>query len=308
MKIFCHNFNPGSNSGPNKFTRQLMNSMMENNGVKIVEDQNKADAEFALIHMTRPKVKPLMLRLDGIYFNKSQNYTQQNTPIQYSYENANHVVFQSKFNKSLTEHWFGKHPSSSVIHNAADISFIEKIEPASLNNLVSNNSEVWSCASSWRPHKRLEDNLRFFIENADHNVTMLVAGKDADLAIIKKYNILSGGRIFYLGDLDYIDLLSVYKLSSTFVHLSYLDHCPNVVVDAQAAGCRVICSSAGGTKEIVYDGDMILEKEWDFSPLELYNPPKMNFSNSKKVLRKNEKIPDIKEISNLYFSAISNMI
>ncbi len=37
-------------------------------------------------------------------------------------------------------------------------------------------------------------------------------------------------RIVILGDLDYMSLLSLYKRSSTFVHLSYLDHCPNVVV------------------------------------------------------------------------------
>ena len=41
----------------------------------------------------------------------------------------------------------------------------------------------------------------------------------------------------------------------------------------------VICSSSGGTKEIAGpDAIIIQEDDWDFSPLELYKPPPMDFS------------------------------
>ncbi len=89
--------------------------------------------------------------------------------------------------------------------------------------------------------------------------------------------ISSDKRIVLMGDLDYMSLLSLYKRSTTFVHLAYLDHCPNVVVDAQAAGCLVICSSTGGTSEIVSNGIIVIEKDWDLKPLKLYSPPKMNY-------------------------------
>ena len=72
-----------------------------------------------------------------------------------------------------------------------------------------------------------------------------------------------------------MSLLSLYKRSSTFVHLAYLDHCPNVVVDAQAAGCKIVCSSTGGTHEIVDNGIVILEDEWDMKPCTLYKPPRI---------------------------------
>ena len=63
------------------------------------------------------------------------------------------------------------------------------------------------------------------------------------------------------------------------MHLSYLDHCPNVVVDARAAGCRIICSSSGGTREIAGRTATTIEEEiWNFEPLALYNPPPMDFS------------------------------
>ena len=91
-------------------------------------------------------------------------------------------------------------------------------------------------------------------------------------------------RIVLMGDLDYMSLLSLYKRSSTFVHLAYLDHCPNVVVDAQAAGCHVICSSTGGTSELIVNGTVMLEEKWDYSPIKLYDPPDIDFS--KKISRK----------------------
>ena len=77
-----------------------------------------------------------------------------------------------------------------------------------------------------------------------------------------------------------MSLLSLYKRSKKFIHLAYLDHCPNVVVDAQAAGCEIICSSTGGTHEIVNNGTIVNESEWDLKPCKLYNPPEINFYNT----------------------------
>jgi hypothetical protein len=81
-----------------------------------------------------------------------------------------------------------------------------------------------------------------------------------------------------LGDLDIDDLLTVYSLSTYFIHLAYLDHCPNVVIDAAASGCHIICSSSGGTKEIAGDNCTILKEEpWDFSFIEEKEPPKLDY-------------------------------
>ena len=60
---------------------------------------------------------------------------------------------------------------------------------------------------------------------------------------------------------------------------TWLDHCPNVVVDARASGCKIICSSSGGTREIAGpEATLVVEDEWDFSPVKLYSPPSMDFS------------------------------
>tara|TARA_A100001515_G_scaffold145037_3_gene151476 strand:+ start:3659 stop:4570 length:912 start_codon:yes stop_codon:yes gene_type:complete len=285
VKVYTHNFNPASNSGPNKFTRTLFNQLIKDEKVTLCS-QELADVEFCLIQQQVHKVKPMVLRLDGIWFNSDQDYNKQNEPIKFSYENADAVIFQSEFNKKLTEKWFGKHHNSHVIHNAADLELIRSANARFWDTKFGKNTEVWSCASSWRPHKRLNDNIRYFLEFAPKDAIFAIAGA---LGMDDAKKIPNDKRIVLMGDLDYMSLLSLYKRSSTFVHLAYLDHCPNVVVDAQAAGCKIICSMSGGTNEVVSDGIVIYEKTWDFSPTRLYYPPPMEWIKIEKKINYEEK-------------------
>ena len=73
-------------------------------------------------------------------------------------------------------------------------------------------------------------------------------------------------------------MISAMKSATHFIHLAFLDHCPNVVVDAVACRCKIHCSSTGGTSEIAgNDATVLLEDEWNFLPLELYKPPSLDF-------------------------------
>ncbi len=306
MKVFCHNFNPSSNSGPNKFSRQLFSSLIVNKKLELINNQKDADLEFALISMSCEKRKPMILRLDGIYFNSEQDFQEQNSPIRYAYEKSDCVIFQSKFNKNLTEKWFGPHKKNYVIHNAACSETISKADPSIFDKIINKNLEVWSCASSWRPHKRLEGNLKYFCQFSNAKTVMIVAGKNADIALVNKYSKLSNGRIIYVGELDYFSLISLYKRSSKFIHLAFLDHCPNVVVDAQAIGCEIVCSSTGGTHEVVNKGRVIIEDEWDFSPIKLYKPPVMNFENFYDI-RKGKPLT-LSEVSNMYHDVMKEVL
>ena len=308
MKVFTHNFNPNSNSGPNKFSRTLFNSLIKNKDVSITNNQSDADVEFCLIQQQVHKVKPMVLRLDGIWFNSDQDYDRQNAPIKFAYENADAVIFQSNFNKNLTETWFGKHKNSVVIHNAADLSLISRANSHFWDRKLGKDTEVWSCASNWRPHKRLKDNIRYFLDFAPKDAILAIAG---GLHVDEAKKILNANsRIILLGDLDYVSLLSLYNKSSTFVHLAYLDHCPNVVVDAQAAGCNIVCSSTGGTHEVVNNGIMILEDEWDMKPCDLYNPPSMNFKNIKTISShlKQDKKSNIVKCSEKYYNVMRGIL
>jgi glycosyltransferase involved in cell wall biosynthesis len=146
----------------------------------------------------------------------------------------------------------------------------------------------------------LNENVRYFLETAPSDCCFVVAGDNAGDQI-------DDPRVFYAGKLDWLSLVGLFKRSETFVHLAWLDHCPNVVVDARAAGCHIVCSSTGGTNEIAgRNSTIILEDEWDLEPVKLYEPPLLDFS------RKNENDKDstlsINQTAERYIEVFRGMV
>lgn len=236
-----------------------------------VSFNKNADPDYHLCFIESHKLrydKPMFQRLDGIYFNTDADYLSQNRNIRRTYELANGVIFQSNFNKELTFNYFGPHDNYRIIHNGADFNLIKETPQIKFERY----NRLWTCASSWRPHKRLNENIEYFLSHADERDGLMIAGEVPFSKRIKH------DHIHYLGNLGQKHLISLYKKSDFFIHLAWLDHCPNVVVDARACGNKIICSSSGGTKEIAGEDAIIIEEEkWDFEPLKLYHPPKLNF-------------------------------
>ena len=266
MNVHLDNVNLGSTSGPNSFAGKLVKY-----SDCTFDSQIAPDAYLSFIETHRPSFDaPMFQRVDGIYFNTRSDYNIQNANIKRTYDLADGIIFQSEFNKELTTKYFGEHPNTTVIHNGADTELIDST-PALEQPIFDSYESVWSCASSWRPHKRLAENIRYFLEHSGDKDCLVVAGS-TDYP--KAHD-----RVFFAGHLPKEVLIALYRRSKYFLHLAWLDHCPNVVVDARASGCKIVCSSAGGTKEIAGpDAIVIEEEEWDMNPVDLYNPPKMNFS------------------------------
>jgi len=273
MNILLDNINLQSSSGPNSFAQKLSKYLSKKGHSLSLGNRPFADIRLCFIESRmKPSDIPLVTRLDGIYFNTTADFQKQNANIFKTYNNSNGIIFQSHFNKELTTRYFGPHKNTQIIHNGADTELIEKTSAHSL----AVEGDVWCCASSWRPHKRLKENIRYFLEHSGANDILIVAGKVGNIS----EDLSKDKKIMYVGNLSYEQLLSVYKSSKYFIHLSWLDHCPNVVVDARASGCQIICSSTGGTKEIAgKDAIIIKEEEWDFMPINLYDPPILNFNN-----------------------------
>lgn len=274
MNVLFDNVNFESSSGPNQFGRKLAKSIVTL-GHNVTDTSDHADVQLSFISITR-KMLPTVLRLDGIYFNTVQDWERLNEPIQRSYELAEAVVTQSRFNAKLIEKYFGIHKNMCTIPNGTDMTLINNI-PKLSHPEFRGYSDIWCCASSWRSHKRLKDNVRYFLENANSDTCLIVAGNNPDYTIDHE-------RVYYAGNLDWKTLISLYKASSIFIHLAWLDHCPNVVVDARASGCKIVCSSTGGTKEIAgTDAIIIEEEEWDYEPTMLYEPPELDFNRVNKM-------------------------
>lgn len=223
MNIFLENDNINSTSGPNYFGKKLV-KYMELRGVQF-NDRLGYDRKLTFIESIGQRQElPMFQRLDGIYFNANFDCDRMNSNIKRTYEKANGVIFQTEFNKNLIFNWFGKHNNFVVINNGADILHINDIDPnhSKLAKKLSAFEKVWSCAASWHSFKRLKDNIQYFLEFSKQNDCLVVAGPNPDYVI-------DDPRILYVGNLDTDQLLSLFKLSDIFIHLAYLDHCPNVV-------------------------------------------------------------------------------
>ena len=267
MKFYLDNVNLGSSSGPNSFARKLKDSLIDmSHSVSDVDPE----VQIAFILATR-KLAPMIQRLDGIYFNSEQDWKNLNAPIKATYDISDAVVFQSHFNRSLTEKYFGKKELFEVIPNGTDLHAISQI-PELSHPVIDKYEKVWCCAASWRPHKRLSENIRYFLEFSDIDTCLVVAGNNPD-------HVIEHERVFYSGNLSWEQLIGLYKRSEVFIHLALMDHCPNVVVDARASGCKIVCSDSGGTKEIAgSDAVVVKDMDWDYAPFALYKPPSLDFS------------------------------
>lgn len=295
MRVLFDNCNFHSASGPNAFGTRLAKALSLRG--HILADPGAADVQLSFIMMTQADA-PVVLRLDGIYFNTDQDWESMNMGIRASYENASAVVAQSEFNRELLERYFGQHESMHVIHNGTDTQEIDGVLPLEASQLDSFD-EIWACASSWRPHKRLSENIRYFQECAPSNSALVIAGGNPDARV-------SDSRVFYAGQLQRPELLSLYKRASTFLHLALLDHCPNVVVEARAAGCRIVCASSGGTKEIAGpEAEVIEDMEWDWQPFKLYNPPRLDFQKTVKAL--SSPSLDINDVAHKYEKVLASV-
>jgi glycosyltransferase involved in cell wall biosynthesis len=241
-------------------------------GEKVVNKLPESDIRLCFIRQVFDSEIPFVHRLDGISFNSSDNYIKGNFKISKSYKNAKAVICQSNFDKKIIKNFFGERDNLFVINNGTSLEKIEKISPS---DSYSNFSKVWSCASMWknRPHKRLMQNIEYFLKNSKEDECLVVMGE-----VDEK---LDDSRIIYLGQVKWKDMISVMKISGKFIHLALVDHCPNVVVDARACGCQIICNSISGTKEIAGKDAIIIDDDfsWDLkTPFDYRKKVEMSFA------------------------------
>lgn len=306
MNILFDNVDWNSTAGPHWFGRKLANHLRKN-GHTINPTLPESQVQLSIVIASqRHHGLPLIQRLDGIYYDTLKNYVELNAPIKATYDIADGVVFQSGWSKKLVESFFGPAENYAIIHNGADVDAIQKTAPATG---LEKYDQVWSCASSWfyedgsqRYIKRLGENIRYFQEHSGDNDILCVAGDVRDFVNPDPI------KIVFVGELDIPSLYSLYRASDYFIHLGRFDNCPNVVVDARAAGCHIICSSLGGTVEVAgSDSTVIVEDEWDFVPFKCNVESILDFSQVDLSLAKGKDI-SMDFVSNEYLNFFGKVI
>lgn len=272
MRIYFDNVNLSSRSGPNTFAARLATALY-GRGHELVAATDSYDIMLAFIEPTHEcrKGARLVQRLDGIWF-KPEQFHMFNRGIKSCYTRADLVIWQSDFDRGMTKFHWGDPKKGKVIHNGIDMTPVPAITIPSLQSLRNDHEMLFVCSSNWHPQKRLQDNIALFEhlkENFYPNSTLIVMGSNPDA--------LGGHSIHYTGNVDQQTYLQVMSAANWMFHLAWLDHCPNVVIEALSQGTPVICSSEGGTKELVNGYGLVLdEKPYGFELLNYDDPPRVD--------------------------------
>lgn len=273
-------------TGPNTFGRRLAECFVEL-GHQVVDESNNADISLVFIEPTGKKLaRKVVQRLDGIWFSPEQFHT-HNTKIKSLYASADAVVWQSIFDKNMTTKWWKQPKNGIVISNGVNPKFANDANLArNLNILKQKYEKLFVCAANWHGQKRLLDNIKLFnhLKQFYKSACLLVLGGNARVQPTED--------IFIVGSLPQEHCMQIYKSCDWMIHLAWLDHCPNTVVEALACGTPVICTEDGGTKEIVGSYGIVLQEKtpYDYDLVDYDNPPSLDFSQIMKSLPKKESL------------------
>jgi len=260
MKIcFAEDINR-EDSGKHKFLKRLAASFLSK-GIKIVE--NNGDI---LLHIGRNfskfKCKKSVMRVDGLILNKDQEYEKKNRKIVKSINKSDGVIYQSIFCEKAYKNFLNINKKSAIIYNGASPS----------DFLPRNPKNYFLAFCRWRPHKRERQICESFVSavNKGLDCDLIVAG-EASKEIIHP-------RIKYIGWIDVLYLKTLLSGAIASIHLSWLDWCPNSMIESIVSGCPVIYSQSGGSGEVGRgSGVGIGDRQWDYKEaVSLYNPPPLN--------------------------------
>lgn len=270
IKIHFSNVDFRSTSGPNTFAGRLAKELQAK-GHQIV-DISHAHAADAFLAFIEPGTEPppdvrFLQRLDGIWF-KPEQFDTHNQLIKWAYDRCDHVIWQSDFDRRMTRHHWGDR-KGSVIRNGIHIEQVQVNSP-DLKKIRDQYEKVFVCSSSWHRQKRLKENIELFkmLRSQYDSACLIVMGSSPDYDAKDK-------DVFYTGNVPHTVCLEVYSMADWMIHLAWLDHCPNVVVEALSQNTPVICTASGGTPELVKKSGIIIPEttSYNFELCDYDNPP-----------------------------------
>ena len=279
MKVFIENSDKNIDllKGKSLFCGRLADALRLE-GIEVTGNlDSKADISLNIIRIKHFKSAKKILRLDNVWHDTGKPWRRKNKSIKEAVKQADGIVYQSEFARRMCDTFLGE-PScpSTVIFNGSDPSYYKNVIP-----IEENFRYVILAFSKWRPHKRLRDIIKSFLL-ADIEDSLLVISGDmnrSDLTNSEITEYFNLPNIRWTGMITQNILASYLKIAKASIHLCWFDACPNSVVEAIVAGVPVITNNVGGTWEIVGPSGgyvLTLDKPYDYEPVDLYHPPKVN--------------------------------
>lgn len=281
MRIGFPNTRPSE--GPKIFLRRLRRSIVSQ-GLARTSSFLWPFHDISLFNsVARPNYgHPYVVRVDNIFIDQKETCgcnEALNRPIFRAITESRGVIFQSQFNRILVNRHMGSPTAPQcVIPNGVDLDEFSARGPNLRSQLnVPSDARVLMTSASWRPHKRLSSIVDMFrmlsLKRKDIYLVVLGGGVPDESA-------LRHPRIIYADHVNPSLLPAWYRSADLFVFLSWLDSCPNTVIEAIACGVPVVCSNQGGTPEIIQRTHAGIisnaDQTYSFGLVDLYSPPQPN--------------------------------
>jgi glycosyltransferase involved in cell wall biosynthesis len=236
------------NNGLKNFTREMLECLRKLYNVKVVKNSSLSDIHLILINGPRKRYSKNVLRLDGVYYDRDRQGA--NNPIRHSIKNSDGVIYQSKWSKQMSIRMLqSSKPRNIICHNGVKQSRIRSADP--INKPF---SKMFLACAQWRTSKRPEAIINSFIQTYEKTKS------DIGLFFVGKYKHHKiHPRIKYLGDIKHSNMPGIYAASDYLIHISYLESCSNVVVEALSAGMPILSNNIGGTPELVGSDGIIVD-------------------------------------------------
>lgn len=248
MRVYFDGVNFESRTGPNSFALRLAHQLCLMG--HLLADPDDYDVALAFIEPTARlrRDRPFVLRVDGFWMKPQQHMAGMNVGIARACREAAQVVWQSRFDQAMGRRWLHDR-EGVVIPNGVPLQE-RRCDSPGLQALRRDHGEVFVCSANWHPQKRLGANVEFFrrVRKERGRSCLVVLGSNPDLDLIRNRG---DERIFYMGSVSHAQCMEVYSIADWMLHLAWLDHCPNTVVEALSVGTPVVCSSDGGTSELL---------------------------------------------------------
>jgi glycosyltransferase involved in cell wall biosynthesis len=268
-------------TGRGRFMRRLVQAWHDM-GIQTTDDKC-APADIALhvsrIHSTS-KAKKHVLRAGPACIDTNMDYKKINGEKRVAVKVCDGVVYQSEYSRKIYHKIVCKAGvPETVIFNGADPKDYD-VEPYTSNF----KTNFLASTRVWIKQKRLKGIIKSFILAGIPDSILLVNGDPQ--GVDAKYG--ERDDIMFFGPVSDVVLARMYRLvaaSGAYIHGVWVDACPNSMVEAQVAGCPVICTNQGGTPEILRRGVAIADVPFGNKPVNLDKPPSINCDDMARAMR-----------------------
>lgn len=276
MKSISYDLEEGDKSGRHKFISRLK-PCLKSLGYEIAPTAKKPYVHL-FVSKQNPSAQLNVYRIDGVWFNTAQNWKKMNGPLAKNIQTADGVIYQSEFCREAAHKILGvrnKHEAS--IFNGVPASEFEGVK-------CTREKPFFVAIAKWRGFKRHKEAVMGFLEADLKDTELLVFGDPEDK--------VNHPRVVYCGWQGKQQLAEALVGCIASVHLSWVDSCPNSVVEALVAGKQVIHTTSGGTKHVVKGrGYVIQDEDWKMEPCDLNHVPPLDLSSVAQAYRKSAEAP-----------------